>query len=143
MPLTVPPAPSQTFAGNRSERDLHERVLRLEGELDFSNVADLARVLSSALAVADADLVIDLSQVAFMDSAIIRVLSRANELLNRTGHRLQLRSPSPGVRRTLLILDAGGLVASGDVGLRLDRSAARRAAGDMSARLSPCKCCLR
>lgn len=47
------------------------------------------------------ELVIDMSELTFMDSTGIRVLIRAHELLRSRGGRIVVRAPEAGVRKLL------------------------------------------
>jgi anti-sigma B factor antagonist len=63
-------------------------VLRLEGDFDMSNVADVERALDDAL---DArTVIVDLSGVTFLDSTILNTLQQAHRQLRRTGGDLLL-----------------------------------------------------
>jgi anti-sigma B factor antagonist len=84
------------FAG-----DADRTVVWLEGEHDVSTVAALSETVARAIALDDADLVVDLSGVQFMAGASVGVIIRACEFLRLLSRSLALRSPSPCVRRVL------------------------------------------
>jgi anti-anti-sigma factor len=90
------------FAG----RDTDRTVVLLRGEHDASTVAALSEDMARAIALDDADLVVDLSGVEFMDAATVRLFIRAREFLALRSRSLTLRSPS---RRTRRFLDACGI----------------------------------
>ena len=64
-----------------ARRDAARTVVWLRGEHDVSTVAALSETLARAIALDDADLVVDLSDVQFMGAATVGVIVRARELL--------------------------------------------------------------
>jgi anti-anti-sigma factor len=82
-------------------RDATRTVVWLRGEHDVSTVAALSETMARAIAGDDADLVVDLSEVQFMDAATVGVIVRARELLGLRSRSLALRSPSRCARRIL------------------------------------------
>jgi anti-anti-sigma factor len=84
-----------------ARRDAAGTVVRLRGEHDASTVAALSETMARAIALDDADLVVDLSEVQFMGSATVGVIVRARELLAMRSRSLALRSPSRCARRIL------------------------------------------
>ena len=80
-------------------RDAACTVVWLRGEHDVSTVATLSQTLARAIALDDADLVVDLSEVRFMSTATVDVIVRARELLRGRSRSLTLRSPSRCARR--------------------------------------------
>jgi anti-sigma B factor antagonist len=87
--------------------DRARQVVWLRGEDDLSTAARVAEVLADAAEEGDGDLVVDLSQVEFMDAAIITVLIRRRGLLRAQSRDLLLRDPSWHARR---VLDLCGLL---------------------------------
>jgi anti-anti-sigma factor len=85
------------FAGRNSDRT----VVWLRGEHDVSTVAALSEILARAIALDDADVVVDLSEVQFMGAATVGVIIRAREFLRLRSRSLVLRSPSECARRIL------------------------------------------
>jgi anti-anti-sigma factor len=85
------------FAGRNSDRT----VVWLRGEHDVSTVAALSEILARAIALDDADVVVDLSEVQFMGTATVGVIIRAREFLRVRSRFLVLRSPSECARRIL------------------------------------------
>lgn len=84
-----------------ARRDAARTVVRLRGEHDVSTVAALSETMARAIALDDADLVVDLSEVEFMSAATVGVIVRARELLGLRSRSLALRSPSRCARRIL------------------------------------------
>lgn len=74
-------------------------TFRLVGELDLSTAPLLVGALEESLG-AGGDVVLDVSDLAFMDSTGIKTLLRLAQGLEGTGS-LVLRSPTPAVRRVV------------------------------------------
>ena len=91
---------------SRVSREGDRTVVWLEGEHDIATVFDLAETLASAIALDDADLVIDLTGAQFISAATINVFLGGRRFLRTRSRSLTLRSPSRSARR---ILDACGL----------------------------------
>ena len=72
----------------------------------MSNAGALSDAIARAIALDDADLVVDLSKVEFMGAATIGVFVYASEVLRLRARSLTLRSPSTRARR---VLDVCGL----------------------------------
>jgi anti-anti-sigma factor len=64
------------------------------GEVDFSTAPVLSEALSRVIVKRCGDVVIDLANLEFIDSASVRVLTACKRMLDREGRRLTLRSPS-------------------------------------------------
>jgi anti-anti-sigma factor len=88
-------------------------VVSLRGEQDMSTAGSLAAMLAAAAAEGDGDLVVDLSQVEFMDTKIIMVLIRGRLALQSQSRDLTLRGPSAFARRILDLCGSLGLVDQG------------------------------
>lgn len=89
-------------------------VVVLRGEWDFSSGPVLADVLSRVTAGQPGDVVIDLAEADFLDSAAVHTLVVARQRLARRGRNLTLRSPSAMVTRMLEVLDLSDLLEAGD-----------------------------
>lgn len=87
-------------------REAEGRVIWLEGDHDLATVASLWATIQHAIALDDADLVVDLSGVHFMGAATISVVVRARKILGLRSRSLTLRSPSAGAQ---LVLDLCGV----------------------------------
>lgn len=94
-------------------RDGGRTVVFLRGEQDVSTGADLADALASACASGGGDVTVDLSEVVFMDGAIITELARGRNALRSQSRALMLRAPTKFARR---LLEVCGLVALIDAG---------------------------
>jgi anti-anti-sigma factor len=81
-------------------------VVVLRGEADSSNKAALSDVLSRVIASLSGDVVIDMAEAEFIDTATVRVLAVGRQLLGDQGRKLTFRSPS---RLTTRVLHLFGL----------------------------------
>ena len=79
-------------------------VLALSGESDISVVAELVAALATQVEAAPRHLTVDLSGLAFADSATINALVIAGRSLRARGGTLELARPRPVVARTLELL---------------------------------------
>ncbi len=77
-----------------------EGVVALSGELDLSDVDTLALQLESAAAESD-NLVVDLTEVTFVDSTVLGTLVEARNKVTASGGSVVLAGPSKNVRRLL------------------------------------------
>jgi anti-anti-sigma factor len=102
LSVRVPRRGLEALAG----REVNRTVVLLRGEHDASTVAALSEAMARAIALDDADLVVDLGGVEFMDAATVRLIIRAGEFLRLRSRSLTLRSPSTRARR---VLDLCGL----------------------------------
>jgi len=78
-------------------------VLHLEGELDPHTAPLLKREVDQLAAAGARNIVLDLSQLQFIDSSGLRVVISAHRELDDLGGRLSLRSPSETAQRLLEI----------------------------------------
>ncbi len=100
--VTVSPRRRIAFAGTDSART----VVWMRGEHDTSTVPALSSAMARAMSLDESDVVVDLSDVEFMDASTIGVILRTREFLRPRSRVVFLRSPSPSARR---ILDVSGL----------------------------------
>lgn len=84
-------------------------VVALRGEADLATVHVVRDALANVIADGQGDVVVDLAQTDFMDTAALRVVLRARETLGGTGRHLTLRSPSRTSRRLLAVFGLGHL----------------------------------
>jgi anti-sigma B factor antagonist len=75
------------------------RVVRLGGELDLYNAEQVRSALATVIDGNPERLVVDLSEVEFMDSTALSVLIEARRRV--TGAQFRLAAPQDGTRRTL------------------------------------------
>ena len=82
-------------------------VASLSGEIDLSNAAEITDALLGGVPNEALGLVIDLSEVSYLDSAGVRMLA---ELDHRLGWRAQvLRVVAPDASRSRRVLEIAGL----------------------------------
>ena len=84
-------------------------LIALHGEIDVSNRSKLTAPLATAVRVR-VNVVIDLSEVAFMDIGGVRLIVDAEQELALAGRRLSGVCPRPAVRRVFTLLDADHLL---------------------------------
>jgi len=89
-------------------------VVVLRGEWDFSTRPVLSDVLSRVIALPAGDVVIDLAQAEFIDSATVRVLAVAWQWLDRRGRALTFRSPSSPAAKVLHLFGLTDLIEARD-----------------------------
>ena len=85
-----------------------EATVTVAGEVDVSTVPRLRSALVGILEEGNADAVVDLGGVEFIDASGIGVLVWAARMAEDRGGRLTLRNPSPAVRLVLNLLELDG-----------------------------------
>lgn len=88
--------------------DAHGPVLAPVGELDLASAPQLEEALREVEVETYDRLLLDLSQLMFMDSTGLAVLVGANERADADGRRFALRAPTTQVQRLLALV---GLVS--------------------------------
>jgi len=84
-------------------------VIALRGEIDMASLDDLQGAVEPHLAPGQT-VVLDLSDVTFADSTLLKVLVQARGKANDIGGALLVRNPSDQLRKLLSIGDLDGLV---------------------------------
>ena len=84
-------------------------VVALRGEADRATLHVVVETLSGVIADRAGDIVVDLAQLEFMDTAALRAVLRTREALEGTGRHLTLRSPSRIAGRLLEVFGLGHL----------------------------------
>lgn len=79
-------------------------VLALSGELDVVSAPELALCLNEVMADAHAHVVLDLSELAFVDSAGVSVLIKARQDAELSGRTLVLARPTEQVHRVFALV---------------------------------------
>jgi anti-anti-sigma factor len=85
-------------------------IVVLQGEADLSTRPALADVMSRVIAWRSGDVVIDLAEAAFIDTATVRALAMGQRLLDQRGRQLTFRSPSRLAARVLQLFDLTALI---------------------------------
>ena len=78
-------------------------VLRVAGRLDGTSVSEIRERLHTAIAVESGDLILDVSDVEWLDVTGLAVLVDAHRRLRKQGRRLILRGCRPRMRRALAV----------------------------------------
>lgn len=86
-------------------------VLAVRGEADVATLPALVGAFARIIADGAGDVVVDLAQLEFMDTATIRAVVRARAVLAGDGRQLTLRSPSRIARRILAVFGLTQLVS--------------------------------
>ena len=110
------------LAVERSRVDGYE-LLAVEGELDMATASRMISALNEAFADLDRPLVVDLSEVAFMDSTGLALLMNAYRRVKRRGQGFAIVCPGGPISRVFEIAD---MVES--LHVCPDRATARRTA---------------
>jgi anti-sigma B factor antagonist len=88
-------------------------VIRLHGELDLATAPELSRALDDLPEDGPGEIIVDFSQLAFIDSSGIAALIAAQKALVARGRHLSIRFPRPAAFR---VLEITGLLAFLHVG---------------------------
>jgi anti-sigma B factor antagonist len=83
-------------------------VVRLKGELDIATVDDLRHDLRQARQSYGEHVILDLTELEFMDSQGLSVIVGCHKAVTAAGGSLALVAPRPIVRRTLEITGLSG-----------------------------------
>ena len=94
----------------RVSREGEQTVVWVAGEHDIVTVPLLIETLTDAFAFDDACVVVDLSEVSFMDGATVGVIIRGRSFLGQRSRALTLRAPSRCARRLLDVCGLAGLI---------------------------------
>jgi anti-anti-sigma factor len=84
-------------------------TLHPRGEVDLATMAAFEQALERGIDT-DRDLVVDLSELTFIDAAGLRALAAAAERLHRGGRRLRLAQPTRHLGRLLHLVGLGDLI---------------------------------
>jgi anti-anti-sigma factor len=85
-------------------------VVTVAGEVDITNADGLRDALLSALNAGAADLIADMTQVTFLDSAGVTALVRAARRATATDATLRLAVRAPAVLRVLSLVGIDRLI---------------------------------
>ena len=81
-------------------------VIAVDGELDMSTAGELGDVISSAIQAREVNIVLDLANLDFCDSAGLAVMVGAHNRLDAVGRRIVVAAPKETVAR---VLDLSGV----------------------------------
>jgi anti-anti-sigma factor len=92
-------------------REAGTTVVWLEGEQDAASSPALSEILAEILSTDDADMVVDLGRVTFIDASTVGALLRGRNLLIDVDRWLTVRRPSPPTVRVLDLCGLTGLLS--------------------------------
>jgi anti-sigma B factor antagonist len=95
-----------------ASRDADTTVVSLCGEHDLTTAHSISAAIATAACVDETDLVLDLSEVQFMDSTTIVAILRGKLLPEARGGTITVRNPSRPARYVLGLCDLGYIVES-------------------------------
>jgi anti-sigma B factor antagonist len=87
--------------GTQASRTNGQAVVRVHGDVDLYTAPQLWETLDAAIAGTPHELVIDLSDVSFLDSSGLSVLVRAHKRLRPVEGKVVVRGAADQVRMTL------------------------------------------
>jgi anti-sigma B factor antagonist len=76
-------------------------LVSVSGELDLASVDELRTALATAAAASSSSVVVDVSDVSFIDSTALAALLRSNDELSSDGVQMVMACPPGPVRRLL------------------------------------------
>ncbi len=85
-------------------------VVWISGEHDITTRAHLSSIIARASRLDDVDILVDLSDVTFMDASTIGAIVDAHNRLRARSHLLSVRAPSARARRLLDVCELGFLI---------------------------------
>jgi len=100
--ITIPPVATELSINRRDEAG--GVVLALSGELDVVSAPELDLCLNEVMAEAPDRVVLDLSELAFVDSAGMSVLIKARQDAESAGRTLVLGRPTEQVHRVFALV---------------------------------------
>ena len=125
--MAHPESPFVTVARRGSTpdgRDADCTVVWLHGDHDIATKVAVVVTIARAAQRDDADLLVDLSEVTFMDASTIGALVGSRNRLRARSRSLLLRSPSPCARRVIDLCGLAHLVVSSEAGNPADAAPA-------------------
>jgi anti-sigma B factor antagonist len=107
--VTEPPGTLFQIDVSSAEGDV--KVVALRGELDFDGAPAFARALEELRADGEREVIVDLSELTFIDSSGISVLVGAARAATAEQGTLVVAAPTPHVQRVFDIVSLSELVA--------------------------------
>jgi anti-anti-sigma factor len=83
------------------ERSTDAHVIRLAGEMDLGNVDEARQAVIEAIESEDVDVIVDISELEFIDSIGISMLLEVQAASRRDSNRLGFRGARAGVASVL------------------------------------------
>jgi anti-sigma B factor antagonist len=97
-----------------SSKDGSKTLVKVAGEVDVSNAPQLRQELEAALGEATPQVVVDFSEVPYIDSTGIGVLVGATHRAKEAGGSLTLSNPQKNVARVLSLLGVDKELVAGE-----------------------------
>lgn len=104
------PSISVSRRGSSSAGSGSHTVVWVRGEHDVATKHALAAAIERAAQLEDADLLVDLSEVTFLDASTIGAIVESRNRLRSRSQLLEVRSPTPYVCRLLQLCGLDDLV---------------------------------
>ncbi|MET7451634.1 STAS domain-containing protein [Streptomyces sp. NPDC005574] len=95
---------TQALSITRSTTGNGVTVVRVKGDIDFANGASLREALEVCENAAAPRIVVDLSEVPFLDSAGVNIVIETQRAVEEAHGWLRLAAPQPAVARVLTIV---------------------------------------
>jgi len=76
-------------------------LIQISGRVDSTNANELGEALNAVIDSGRTQIVLDLSEVDYMNSAGLRELVRIYEQVSRTGGMVHIANPSPQIQKLL------------------------------------------
>jgi anti-anti-sigma factor len=111
-------------------------TLLVRGEIDVFTAPVLAAVVGALVEGGRLDVILDLSELTFMDAAGMRVIVHASNQLGAAGRTLTVQSPSAIIRRTLEITGVDALIEASSAEVPAVTLGPEQRKGDRSALVS-------
>lgn len=89
--------------------------LVVAGELDLATGEQLSRALEWIEATGEELVIVDLAAVSFVDASGLRTLVTARDSARMRGATLELRNPSPALRRLMRLARVDDLIDTADL----------------------------
>ena len=103
--IVAPPPIADTPSPPQVQRDAANRLhLSLTGELDIATVFDAFGEVIEAQPAPGEVVMLDMSEVTFIDSSGLSMLLRVRNFLDVAGAQLTIANPSAAVTRSLMLI---------------------------------------
>jgi anti-anti-sigma factor len=112
MPIEPCVTVSLLFGATSADCDVGYTIVRLHGHHDASTAGEVSCAIRRAVAIDSSSAILDLEDVAFMDSATINVIINAETLLSARSLTLRLRRPSRAALRVIGLCSVERLLES-------------------------------
>lgn len=111
-------------------------ALVVRGDIDVFTAPLLGGLVGALVDGGRLDVMLDLSELAFMDAAGLRVIADASNRLGAVGRTITVRSPTPTIRRMLEFTGLDALVVESSAELTAEALGPEQRSGDRSVLVS-------